>query len=809
MDLGIRDYSGATGVSGWTVTPGTDTNALTTYSWFDTWTIPELQINSPKMVDTVVGKTNLRTRTSAGTTTNPGTRDWAFAMMSIRWIEDIGRSTLKGTHTPSGGVLITGTEVATGKKNTGSWKGTLGNDSATNGSSNYWIVQRAVTGLNAQLYFDNVDLYGANKIIIRTEMANITTANNYVVQICDWTSATGINNSADTECTGGGWRTLHPLNTQSTVTSDTTVNYHIYDGYFWNTTTPPGVKISTPLTNFVRSSDDRVLTRVYSAINSAVQLRIDFVQIEVAIDPTYSTSEISRLNSYAASITGSGNSIIGTTGSDGTKIVFTNAVSNPLDIQYSLTNVKSFTGANTILVKPEICASNVGLTFTFSAYNFTTTSWTTINASPLTPTVCTTDSTYSLALNNITLSDYLQGGEIRVRMNTATSNAFTLSVDRLYIMIGATNTSNASCEISFGTGTASDCTNTRTVSDVDTAATASTSTWQSTTVLEYPSGFYARDNDFDGVNAEAAVASEVPISITPTGNMAVTAVGWATRLRSNIATISLTLSALNGGGNGISGWTGSGFTNTGINYTTSDSFSGSEILIDANNHISTNNTLLFKLHTTTSTAIAAGAIRDWDFVMGSIRYLNPNTGILSTDIVDSSGASIASPGIAFSGSQVGFSCQTSSGTFGISTEKIRVYNISNTSSWVLSIAAVSGISASWTSGGDSYDYNDSSGTPNGCDDGIDGDAVAGQLSFDFSGATITPQVGCSLTGITLGSNSAFLQGSVDSIVVAQASSSAQTNCYWDITGIMVQQTIPIGQIPGTYSLNTNLTVAAN
>jgi hypothetical protein len=109
------------------------------------------------------------------------------------------------TFHPTNGILVTGSETALSNANVGSWRGLLGND------SNYWQVARVTTGgLNLLIYFDGVELYGANKMIIYIEDSNITTGDAYIHQICDWVNSTGVDNPADTYCTGGGWRTLHP-----------------------------------------------------------------------------------------------------------------------------------------------------------------------------------------------------------------------------------------------------------------------------------------------------------------------------------------------------------------------------------------------------------------------------------------------------------------------------------------------------------------------------------------------------------------------------------------------------------------------
>lgn len=97
----------------------------------------------------------------------------------------------------------------------------------------------------------------------------------------------------------------------------------------------------------------------------------------------------------------------------------------------------------------------------------------------------------------------------------------------------------------------------------------------------------------------------------------------------------------------------------------------------------------------------------------------------------------------------------------------------------------------------------------GGQDGSDADGWGGQMSVDPSAGVIDPQVGCSATGITLGSSSSFNQQTgANSLTLLVAGSSASTNCYWDLTGIGISQTIPPEQTPGSYSIDMILTVTA-
>lgn len=187
----------------------------------------------------------------------------------------------------------------------------------------------------------------------------------------------------------------------------------------------------------------------------------------------------------------------------------------------------------------------------------------------------------------------------------------------------------------------------------------------------------------------------------------------------------------------------------------------------------------------------------------------PVGGVLSVDIVDSGGSPVASPSVAFSTIETTFECQLTTGTLGVSGEKIRITNQTVNPEWTLSIAANGGVTSLWVSGGNNYDFNDPTGSPNGCSDGGDADSRPGQLSFDLSGVTITPEGGCSATGLTVGSDAGFNQGTTDSILIIQAGASADTNCYWDITGIDLSQRIPSDQASGSYSIQMSLSIVAN
>jgi len=168
-------------------------------------------------------------------------------------------------------------------------------------------------------------------------------------------------------------------------------------------------------------------------------------------------------------------------------------------------------------------------------------------------------------------------------------------------------------------------------------------------------------------------------------------------------------------------------------------------------------------------------------------------GSLSVDIVNSSGTPVANPSVTFPTKNFYWSAQTSAATLGTASEKIRVSNTTGTATWTLEIAATSGATAVWNGGTYSYDFNDT--------------AANGRLQVDASGATITPEGGCSSTGLSRGTATYFSQGSTDSITILSAGGTADTGCYWDFTGIDLTQDIPASQEADTYTIDMTLTVS--
>jgi hypothetical protein len=201
-----------------------------------------------------------------------------------------------------------------------------------------------------------------------------------------------------------------------------------------------------------------------------------------------------------------------------------------------------------------------------------------------------------------------------------------------------------------------------------------------------------------------------------------------------------------------------------------------------------------------SSTDAGGNTGSWTFYPGCV------AGSLSADIVDSDGDSVTSPTVTMSPAAFALVSQTVDGTFGESTQRLRIENTTASAPWSLSVAADAGPTATWSTGSQEYDFNDPSPSAG---DGIDADGFGGQLEVDPSVATSAPEGGCTNTGISLGSQSAFNQeDATNSITIVSADGTAETSCYWDITGVDLLQSIPAEQVNGAYTIDMTITAVA-
>lgn len=177
-----------------------------------------------------------------------------------------------------------------------------------------------------------------------------------------------------------------------------------------------------------------------------------------------------------------------------------------------------------------------------------------------------------------------------------------------------------------------------------------------------------------------------------------------------------------------------------------------------------------------------------------------NAGTLTTDILDASRVTVGSPTAAMSAKSFSFSCQTSTGTLGTNSERVYVINPSATStSWTLAINATTPGTGTWTSGGNTYKYNDATGS--GC--------TNGQLTIDPSVATVNNDCtssSCTSATITKGSSTAMTASTPVTLMSGGANAGVWRGY---LTGIGLSQAIPAEQPSGSYTLNMTLTVTGS
>ena len=508
-------------------------------------------------------------------------------------------------YAPAGGSLPVGAERTVDATNTGSWRGALASDNI------YWRTDNIISGggLDKRINIDGVALNSANKLVITYEGMVSNALLTYLVQIYD--------NSG-----GGTWRTLNDFETALANTTDTTYTYEIYNGYWISGGSP----VDTPLANFITSdADKRVQLRIYSTANtaSAYYHSLDRLQLEAAVD-TYLTAG-GMTNSFGGTVANNYTYTYRGGTENSRMSVRNNVAGKAMDYYLSFKNVEYYSDANAILVNYEGYSSTAVLTYNVKIYNFNTPGWETLNSTTLANTA---DTAYQFAKPNITMSRYVQDGEIRVGFESATvNNSLYHYVDQLYVVVGSVNTDTGKSEVSFGSvAGGTDSLNTQ---SLDTTA-ASPVTWQQDTALTATAPYASDWAGTYGTNYSAACNLSFPVTVP--ADAAVTGVRYAARYRSNVTTNAAGLGILDYSGQftGVTiagGWTAVGATNALTTYT----YTAGIFQTNPEDNVNTETDLMnLRLRTSTSTAVAS-VTRDWDFAFVSVRWigsLNP-TGSLT------------------------------------------------------------------------------------------------------------------------------------------------------------------------------------
>jgi len=564
---------------------------------------------------------------------------------------------------PTGGAIVLGTAPAilgataasAEGVNMGDWRGVVADDNL------HFAVQSTGSGYNAYLDIAGVALNNANKIFVQTEFDLDATVPNTLVQICDWVSSAQVDGVADPQCPGGGWRNLNLNDTAITGTTPVAYSWEIYNGY-WDD--GGAGSLDTPLSNFTGSSST-VRIRYVSGINTTSIVHIDFLRIAAVINPVYSpaglvvTSGGVRSGAYREVVHG-----VGQSGSDDVRLSLPATATGTADFYFPIRNVRTYSGANTILVRAEYSCSATGNSHRPKVYNFTTGAWEFLTLSAI---ACATgDVANAWARNNVNLSDYLLGGELRIGWETTSTGTQAVRLDQLYVMIGTTNSNNVG-EISFGTLSAGSATSTQ---NLDMTGTADT--WRIAAADESNTqafATYGYDSDQDGTVEEASAAN-LDFSVVPPDDAFVTGIFFASRHMSGTGgTVQVGIKDYSGFTNTLGGWSPLGATGgTALVYTDNITVgtvtSGGVIgfMTNPGHHVSyTNNLMNLRLRTTAAGTAVTNSIAQWDFAMVSIQWVE------SADYPGTDASFGVTGGAIVTGSNPAILGATANGTEGVNT----------------------------------------------------------------------------------------------------------------------------------------------
>lgn len=288
--------------------------------------------------------------------------------------------------------------------------------------------------------------------------------------------------------------------------------------------------------------------------------------------------------------------------------------------------------------------------------------------------------------------------------------------------------------------------------------------------------------EYSGIMTTAPVVNASNIGNSTTATNPIPSSAVTTTFGRTLLVAALSVAA----GNGMSTWT-NGFTER------------YDMTLGADTAVADWSSSAIGTYSTAATNTAASAYR------GQIIAFRIDPGQLSVGAVDGAGTPIVSPSITYNPTAYNFDCQTATGLLGTSAQKFRVTNTTASPGWALSIAPSGTLR--WESGTNYYDVNDPGAS--GCTDGGDGDSYAGQMTVNPSVGSITAiGTGCTLTGITKGVSTSFIEGSVSSVNLLIASPATNVDCAWDLTGVAMSQTIPGGQADGDYATSMMMTLTS-
>lgn len=621
VQMGLRDYGAGYNNSGGWYSVGTATATIAYADSVTNATPLGQQINAPDFINTSTNSMNMRVRTANDEpTTNNSEHEIDFLMMSVQWIENDRSPNRLSRFVPTASNLVTGTAqnvtaVAAANPegvNVGSWRGLQAQDDFG------WTFASTASGMDAQVDFGGVALNGANSLFVQTRFDQDATVPSAVVQICDWVSSTSVDNAADAQCTGGGWRTLNNRAAGSPWNGAATYLWQIYNGY-WNggTNTP----VNTPLTNFTNGSTMRI--RYYSAVNTTTTFAIDNIVVMPVVNSLYSaagltnlgsgsvTNTYSNTNSYVGAAVGSGSTA--QYPSDDNRVGVAGTAGSVSDSYFSFKNIRTMPGMNTIMVRAEHRCDAAGINYRPKIFNFEAGAWEDLTSNNI--ACSTSDATNVFAKNNVDLSDYLNNGEARIGWYGLANGTQSIETDLIYVMVGMTNTDNTECDISFGTLSAGSCADTRTIDT--TASAASWDTLAEDESTNQGHDYYPFDTDADGVTEESK-ANHIKFLVPELTNGPMIGFNWATRFTAGIGG-TLGLDVRDYGNNILS--TAGGFYSLGASATStlnySDPFTASAAPFITTGLDSYRDTLggrmWLRMRSTSDSSTATNSVSQWDF----------------------------------------------------------------------------------------------------------------------------------------------------------------------------------------------------
>lgn len=621
VQMGLRDYGAGLNTTGGWYSVGTATASIAYADSLTNSTPLGQQVNAADFINTSTNSMNMRVRTANDEpATNNSEHEIDFLMMSVQWVENERMPSRLSRFVPTASNLVTGTaqnvtSVAAANPegvNVGSWRGLQAQDDFG------WTFASTASGMDAQVDFGGVALNGANSMLVQTRFDQDTTVPSAVVQVCDWVSSTSVDNAADAQCTGGGWRTLNNRGAGTTWNGAASYMWQIYNGY-WNggTNTP----VDTPLTNFLNSSTMRI--RYYSAVNTTTTFAIDSAVVMPVVNSLYSpagltnlgsgsvTNTYSDVNSYVGAAVGSGSSA--QYPSDDNRVGVAGTAGSVSDSYFSFKNIRTMPGMNTIMVRAEHRCSTTGIDYRPKIYNYQSGAWEDLTTNNI--ACSTTDATNVFAKNNVNLSDYLNNGEARIGWYGLANGTQSIETDLIYVMVGMTNADSSECEISFGTLSAGSCADTR---DIDT--TGSAASWDTLAEDESTNqghDYYPYDTDADGVTEEAK-ANHLKFLVPELTDGPMIGMNWATRFTAGIGgTLGLDVRDY---GNNVFSTTG-GFYSLGASATSvqaySDPFTASSWPFLVTSFDSYRDTLDgrmgLRMRSISDSSTATNSVSQWDF----------------------------------------------------------------------------------------------------------------------------------------------------------------------------------------------------